>query len=247
MMRHSLTLACGILVALGACRLADAAPIAVINPGGEEYPTGPNTLINPGGVAPLETTGWNSTLAGTTGEEGVEAINNNAASGVMRLAFGAVNGTPGVDDDTNLAADFVLYQETGSVIQALDTITMNWAGRAFFQFNAGTDFQTSLFGYLDGDDNLVMEDTLQHASVVSGVWTPTSHSYQVPAGSPLIGENLVIGFFIDTPSQELGGFTAIDDVTLDVTPIPEPASWAICLIGSVGLACRRSRRRSWSA
>lgn len=244
MSRH-LGAAVAMAAALSIGQLAHAVPITVINPGGEAYPTGPNTLINPGGVAPLATTGWNSTVAATVGEEGVEGINNQAAAVVgenMRLAFGAVNSATG-DDDTNQSSDFALYQETGYTPAENDVLSLGFIGRAFFQFDVGTDVQTSFFGYVDGG-NVVQVDAQEHATTVPAVWTPAlPHVHAVLAGSPLIGRSLVIGFFTDTPDAANGGFTSVDNVTLDVTPIPEPAAWAMGWAGAAGVGAFRRRRR----
>jgi hypothetical protein len=216
--------------------VAQAAPIAIVNPGGEAYPTGPNTSINPGGVAPIESTGWNSTLPVTVGISGAEGINNNAFSGVMRMSVGATDG------GTVAAEDFALFQETGHVAAEGDVFKLDFVGRAFFQFQAGTDVQTSLFGYVDGNGSLVRVDQMAHATTVGGVWTPaTSHVYTVPSGSPLIGENLAIGFFTDTPGVGTGGFTAVDDVSLSL--VPEPYSLAICLAALCGCFGGRQVRR----
>jgi hypothetical protein len=196
--------------------------IPLLNPGGEEYgaSTPPNVSIDPGGVEPISITGWNSTLPVTAGEEGAEGIGNNSHSGEVRLAFGAVNPSPtDPTPDTNLAEDFILFQETDHLVAAGDKFNMSWFGRAFFHFDVGTDLQTSLFGYIDGGGNLVPVNTLAHPSTVPNVWTQTSHSFDVPDGSPLIGQNLTIGFFTDTPDLASGGFTSIDDVVLS---IPSP-------------------------
>lgn len=205
----------------------------VVNPSGEVYDTsGGNVAIDPGGVAPLSETGWQGTIVGTPGVDGAEAIGNNPNSGGNRISFGAT------DASENAAEDVILFQETGAVIAEGDIITLDFFGRAFYQFDAGTDVQTSFFGYLGGSD-LVQVDAVQHATTVSGEWNATSHAFTVVSGSALIGEELVIGFFTDTPGQGSGGFTSIDDVSLDITPIPEPGMLSLAGLGGLGLLRRR--------
>lgn len=196
--------------------------IALANPGGEAYvglppgPTSPNVEINPGGVDPLALTGWNSTQS-YNALSAIEAIANSANSGAVRLAFGAV--TDGTGSSISAPEDVVIFQETSHVVASGEEFILNFFGRGFFRYNNGVDAQTSLFGYLDGGGNLVQIDSKPHPEVVAGAWTSVSHSFIVPAGSPLIGQKLVVGFFTasgdfaaGTPNT--GAFSSIDDVSL---------------------------------
>jgi hypothetical protein len=232
-----------VAAAVALCRCVQAAPIAVLNAGGEEFAalTPPNVQIVPGGAGDIAVTGWNSTLLSLVGEEGVEGIGNNARSGEVRLAFGAVNSAIG-DDDTNLAEDFILFQQTSHEAAEGDVYQLDFFGRAFFQFDVGTDVQTSLFGYVDSAGALVEVDTMAHPTTIPGVWTPARpHRFRVPAGSPLIGQRLTIGFFTDTPDQAQGGFTSVDDVSLSL--VPEPASWILGMLAAVAGARNFHLRR----
>ena len=197
------------------CRLAWAQSITVINPGGEAYPSNPtgnlDTNINPGGVEPISTTGWDSTVLGTSGRA-VQALDRgNAFMGDIRLAFGAtaahVTANP-----TETPETAILFQETSHVVAAGQEFVMNFVGQGFFNFDNSFDDLASFFGYVDGGNQLVQVDTKAHTNVTTGTWTPAGHSFIVPGGSPLIGENLTIGFF--TQSGNGGGFSSIDEVTL---------------------------------
>lgn len=224
-------------------------PIAIVNPSGEAYaddpagPTSPNVEINPGGVPPLAENGWNSTQA-FHALAAVEAIGNNSNSGSYRLAFGAM--TDGSGDAEASPEEVLLFQETSHVAAAGDRYQLDYFGRGFFRFSNGVDFQTSFFGYLDDLGNVVQVDAKPQPSVVSGAWNAASHSFTVPPGSPLIGENLVIGFFTASGdfavgTANVGAFSSIDDVSLQL--VPEPSTMALGAIHLGQLIARRRSRR----
>jgi hypothetical protein len=192
---------------------AQTTPITVINPGSEDYTATGTINIDPGGVAPIATTGWNSTMTSMPGSPGpngaVQSLSNQAHSGTRRLAFGTAG------DGTIPPESFVLFQETSHVVVAGEQLIMNYWGRGFSNFQNATDDQVSLFGYVDGGV-LQQVDTLTHTDVVSGSWTSVGHSLLVPNGSPLVGKNLAIGFF--TTSLDGTAFSGVDDVTLLTAP-----------------------------
>jgi hypothetical protein len=192
---------------------ADIVPI--LNSGGEVYDTtGGNVVIPMTPVPPGDGTGWNATIGQTPGDSAVEAIPNNSRSGTNRLAFGAIAAST-----VTTPEDAVLYQETSKVVSQGERYVLNFFGQGFFEYNDGVDSQSSFFGYLDGTDNIVQVDTMAHSQIVANpgnIWTEATHELVIGAGSPLIGENLVFGFF--TSPADGGGFSAVDDVSLSFFP-----------------------------
>lgn len=233
------------LVAVFLCSLGErspAVPIVLVNPGGEDYDTsGGNVAIPLAPIPPGDGTGWNATADQVPGDHAVEGIGNNPNSGSVRLAFGAADGS-----DLSPEEVILFQQTTVYTPAALDRLMLDFFGRGFFQYQNDVDALTSFFGYVDGTGSLVQVDTLSHPEILSGVWTDAAeHVYQVPVGSPLVGEELVIGFFTDTPDGT-GGFAAVDDVSLDAVAIPEPGSLVILAVGGLagwGYVRAAARRR----
>jgi hypothetical protein len=214
-LRNAKLLAAFAALSFGLCvrpTAAQTTPITLINPGSEDY-TGTGTInINPGGVAPIETTGWDSTMTAMNGSGpngAVQTLTGTPHSGGRRLAFGTAG------DGSVPPEDWVLFQQTSHVVVAGEQLILNYWGRGFSNFQNATDDQVSLFGYVDGGV-LQPVDTMVHTDVVSGSWVSVGHSFLVPNGSPLVGKNLAIGFY--TTALDGTAFSGIDDVTLLTAP-----------------------------
>lgn len=70
-------------------------------------------------------------------------------------------------------------------------------------------------------------------TIAGGPVNTYSGSYTVQAGDAIVGQAVGVGF------NNIGNFPEIDNVTLEVTPVPEPGIAALGALGIFGLLRRR--------
>lgn len=203
--------------------LASAAAIAFATSGSIAAPIVTNGSFESG------LTGWTTAGGGTTPGIGITVI---TTGGVNSTGYGdnvpIYDGTHAVffvDDNAN---------ETLSQSVSLAGGTAYTLSFALFATRSGAanQYSFSLKDWLGAD----LLATNSSASVPVGVWTPYSYSFVAPStGNFLLAFNFTSGA---TPAK---------DVLLDavnITAVPEPASWAMMLMGmgALGLAMRQRRR-----
>ncbi len=137
---------------------------------------------------------------------------------------------------TNPTIALGLNQPTGGVISfSLSSFATSFAAQFFQNFNGGSQQASSSFTVL------FYNDDAQFASSTFGV---------APNGGTFYGATGLEAFNRVTISQATG-FAVIDDVSFNslstvVTAAPEPATWAMMLLGfgAAGFAMRRAPRRA---
>ncbi len=89
--------------------------------------------------------------------------------------------------------------------------------------------ETALVEFFDADDNFIGSDTI--TAPFSGQWTWTGWSFQIPAGRIVVTGNGVAGDLLHE------GLVMHDD--MQYTPVPEPMTFMLLVVGGV---CLRGRR-----
>lgn len=166
----------------------------------------------------------NSWIGGSAPGTPYAAIRLNAAYSLSGFAFGRDNGNNVTDVNGGQLTDRALGRYTIQITRTPvpDAGTLDTG-------DALTGWQTiGILDYVSDDDALP-----------GGQFTSYfRHQYSISEG----GNGVVAtGFRILVPGSGLAGGTAIDEIELIGTVVPEPSTAAIALLGAGGLAFRRRR------
>lgn len=132
--------------------------------------------------------------------------------------------------------------DTGYTMSAGDVVDFSYWWRDAFNWAVGSD-QVQFSIFTTADDTIF--GTLdQSASLLSGLSSQTA-TYQEHAGSFAIGaamdgKRLFISLEGIDGNNNPNGFARLDDVFVQVTPIPEPS---VAFLGGLGLLVLLARRR----
>jgi hypothetical protein len=192
------------------------------------------TLQNPGFEAPNLTEGgptWSNDLATgggwlnqdnseSSGNSFIEAIGGFSAEGAQHIGMESAWG---------------VGQDTGIVFQANTRYTLTVAVG-----NRNTNFSPvgniSQYGLVDGIGGIHSSDSVDASTLPGSTFVDApALVFDVPAGSPLIGEPVIIGLASAGP-----GRAHFDNIRLDASVIPEPTSGL--LAGLAGLMLLRRKR-----
>ena len=225
-------LAAALLAAGAAC--AHATDIAIANAGFELPPLPPGSS-GPFGTGTVPASGW--LVAG----DGANIFYVTSGSGPFP------GGAPEGHDAIALAADTTLSQTLSSTLAKgtyqLSMEIGNPAGRA--DASATTSYQ--LFLPVNGRV-LASGVTLPMDQMPNGVFELMSVTTTIAADDPGLGQALAIRVRTgDMPFGPTAPFFAVDDVKLSVSTVPEPAEWALCLGGLLGLISWRRARQARDA
>ncbi len=192
------------------------------------------TIQNPGFEAPNLTGGgatWSNDLApgggwlnqdntASSGNSFIEAIGGFAAEGAQHIGVASAWG---------------IGQDTGQVFAADTRYTLLIAAG-----NRNTSFtvagNATQYGLVDGIGGIHAANTFDASAVAEGTFADApALVFDVPAGSPLIGQPVIVGLASAGP-----GRAHFDNVRLDASAIPEPTSGL--LAGLAGLMLLRRKR-----
>jgi hypothetical protein len=222
---------------------AEAAPVTILNP---SFETSVSTLVAPSNWLFFRTTTATSTLrSGTIVGTGITPAaaqgNNWAFLDSRRNAGNQLQGTRGIT------------QSLGASIQAnsLYTFALTVGSRTGVvlpnDFTFGL-FTTNSATVVTGNRALAVANGLSTSGAASTARVSLTFD---STGSSLVGQNLVIGLNIPaTAETAFSGATAVahqvlfDDLSLDVTAVPEPASALLVSMVAVAAGVRRRIRRN---
>ena len=167
-----------------------------------------------------QATSWNVAFTGTGGA-------NRDTAAFRLLTSNTQNGAGGY----NIRG--ATGQIDGFAITGL--IAPGTAGTYFVSTDGRWNLDNTLFGSAPFMSNNGWGFTLANGSEVN-VWAASPNSHAVANGSPSAG-NLIQ--FADS-----AGYGRISRVRVSVSPVPEPATWGLMLVGfgAIGYAMRRQRK-----
>ena len=228
---------CEIVVALGmALGVANAAPLPVVNPGFD------NLYTTPAMTTPFTLNGDTYGLGGP-GNYTYCTQNGEVNQACYVPGWGSENGTWGYGDVINSTAPFA---HSGNVMEVRtgwgkqDLVSTVQAGTYVFTVdigiptNSSTDTRSWSLQANRGTFWSVLENPVVNESLVPGSFVNCTTTYTVDPTSSNIGAPILIVF-----DATLGTYL-VDNIAVDFTPVPEPASLA--LLGLGGLAFLRRRR-----
>jgi hypothetical protein len=165
----------------------------------------------------------------------------------------SVPGSAGVRDTTGTPSDGTqwgyispFFDTDNFFIQRPDSDTATFSSNTTYTltvdvaYNSFTPAGVYSVAIIDPSDNIL--NTGGSATLVSSDWTTVSVSYTTGPSSPLAGQALRIRLgALSTVSSQL----YYDNVRLDAVPVPEPMSFGLFGLGSIGVfAARRRAKRS---
>jgi hypothetical protein len=206
-----------VLVAVGALM---GAPVPITN-GNFETPA----LANDGDFTTGSITGWNHVSGAGT------------VFGVTRLTTASI--TPRSIDGNQVAflreGTGVLGQTLAINLTANTTYTLNiWIGR-----RSDIAFAGYTFGLFAGGAALVTETDA--VTPTAGTWVNRILTFTALAGNPNLGQPVEIRFGETVPSGL--SQTVFDSFSLDASPVPEPSTMSILLLGGAAIGGARVLRR----
>jgi len=223
---------------LGAVSIAGAANLA-INFGADEPNGAGSTVDGPAGV--FGTAVWNNTTGasgsaanlvdggGAATAASVEWTSPNTWSSTGR---GEENNTAPVGEDRDLMTGYLDSNNSG---QPSAIVTVSGLSDLFDAYNVLVYIKGGVNGrggtYTIGSQSLTHTDT----AAFSGTYVPGAE------GDYIVFENVTGNSFQLTSAADSVGFRAPINA-IEVTPIPEPATWMLVLVG-VGGAAIWTRRR----
>jgi hypothetical protein len=196
----------------------DAADGANVSPG----PTG-WTAVNAGAFDPT-----NTNYAGTTGNNVQGALPDGGQAAFVFANGTAAGSLTSAASLTTIAAD-TTYTLTVAVGKELATGAGGRVG-----YNAGIA--------LLANGAAIPAATLTGIDIPVGTFQDRTVAFTTAAtGDPLVGQSLTIR--LSQAGATAGNFPApdFDNVRLDGSPVPEPASAGLLAVGGVGLLARRRR------
>ncbi|MCP5538478.1 MAG: PEP-CTERM sorting domain-containing protein [Akkermansiaceae bacterium] len=172
------------------------------------------------------------TRTGSTYNDGVNWTNNGVATSTTSL-YGTLKRTGTYGGTTSLASNPT--NDTGHTIALGDVIELTFWAR-----NSGTTDRVIVWslGDINGTTFTPFATDGTGNVTVNGAFQMFSASKTVGSGDALIGQSLAVQFRRTVGD---GNFPAVDDVTLSVTPVPEPSSAALLGLGGLALILRRRR------
>jgi hypothetical protein len=88
-------------------------------------------------------------------------------------------------------------------------------------------------------------DTVSNGTVANGTFQDFTLTFTTPGTSAIVGEALEIQ--LASLPEAAPTEPAFDNITLDVTLVPEPATWALVVLGALAVMGFGARRRSYAA
>lgn len=220
-------------VLAGSFTSARALGLPVAN-AGFEFPA-----LAEGATTPFATSGTTSIpgwlIAGFAGGGG----------GVVNPEPGATSFAAGVPEGQNFG-----YAEAATVSQVLSTPLA--AGRYTLSMSLGNPADRSDVAdparfelFMPGANRVILSSgAISLADIANGTFRQFTVTAVVAEDDLDIGGALELRILTGLPISVTGPYFAFDDVRLDLAPVPEPASWAMLVVGLLGLGSRRMGRIS---
>lgn len=231
---------------------ASAQTIPVVNAGFEADPVPPGafialvpqgwTVYDPLGIVNQATdaVGLIRPLPGQDFFPGGVPEGNNAA--LIYLA-GAVDAEVGLEQTlaTTLTAAtrYTLTVQVGNIASGTSLPGSSDGGNVFYNLDGFPGYRID---FMAGNTVLASDDNSLGGTIPEGEWRLATVTFETGASHPLLGEALRIRLV----NLDLSGSQAspnievdFDDVQLRAVAVPEPSTFALCLVGSVWFAQRR--------
>ncbi|MFM8413707.1 MAG: autotransporter-associated beta strand repeat-containing protein, partial [Planctomycetota bacterium] len=220
--------------------------------------------VTKAGSGTLRLTGSNNTSGGTTVSAGTLQVDGSIAGPLAVTAAGTLSGIGSVGGNATIAGTHSPgnspgIQTFGGDLTYSAGAVVNWELIANSTGSAGTDFdQIAVGGNLSfaGSTTLALSfDSIGSNVVWADPFWNVNRAwmvYDLSSGSAGSLSNLVVGgSLLDSLGNSLspterGFFTATlvgQDVMLQFTAVPEPSTWAVCLVAAAG-GGRMVRRRA---
>ena len=200
--------------------LSHAASVTIQNPS-FEAPDLSQPGVNP----------WTNDLAPGGGWLNQDNSTSNGGSFIEVIGGFSADGTQHI----GMASAWGVGQDTGVVFQANTRYTLTVAvGNRNANFSPVDNI--SQYGLVDGIGGIHASDSVDASTLPESTFVDApALVFDVPAGSPLIGEPVIIGL-----TSAGAGRAHFDNIRLDASTIPEPTTGL--LAGLAGLMLLRRRR-----
>ena len=171
-------------------------------------------------------------------------VNGVAAAGGQAPTSSVFGGYGAFSDSSSGSGSLIVMNPTGAEVGHYLTLSLSSAGYSTLSLAYSTRLANGYAGSevwsysLDGTSWTTLS-TL--SPTANSTWQSESLSLSTLSGNALNNQSTFY-FRMTISSNSGGGSYAFDNLQLTGTAVPEPAEWALLLLGAAALACLRRRR-----